>query len=96
MTNFGSMAELADKMGGQLLHFEADWGWQNAMTAKASIPGIVQGLDRSYAERGTEAALTRRKWAFAGAQAYEIDRVFMDHGIGVLEAIADATMGRVK
>ena len=96
VTNFGSMAELADKMGGQLLHFEADWGWQNAMTAKASIPGIVQGLDRSYAERGTEAAAMRRMQAIQGAQAYAIDRVFMDHGIGVLEAIADATLSRVK
>ncbi len=96
VTNFGSMAELASQMGGQLLHFEPDWGWQNAMTAKALIPAIVQGLEKAYSERGTVTAAGRSTAAIMGAHAYSIDRVFMDHGVGVLEAIADATMGRVK
>lgn len=93
VTNFGSMAELAGQMGGQLLSFEMDWGWQNAMTAKALMGAIVQALEKSYAERGTDAALTRRKVAYAGAQAYNIDRVFIEHGIPTFEAIADAVIG---
>jgi len=96
VTNFGSMAELASQMGGQLLHFELDWGWQNAMTAKAVIPAIVQGLERAYMERGTEKAEARRIQALAGAHAYNIDRVFLEYGISVIGSIADETMGRVK
>lgn len=96
VTNFGSMAELADQMGGQLLHFEPDWGWQNAMTAKASIPALRQALENTYDERGTVAASNRRQAAERGAQAYNINRVFMAHGIPTFEAIADAAMERVR
>ncbi len=96
VTNFGSMAELASQMGGQLLPFELDWGWQNAMTAKVLIPAIVESLEKAYAERGTGAAAGRRTAAIMGAQAYNIDRVFMEHGINVFEAIAEATLGRGK
>ena len=96
VTNFGSMAELSGQMGGQVLQFELDWGWQNAMSAKVLIPAIVQGLERAYAEWNTEAALTRRKVAYAGAQAYNIDRVFMEHGIPAFETIADDVMRVLK
>lgn len=96
VTNFGSMAELALQMGGQLIHFEPDWGWQNAMTAKALIPFILQALETAYDERGTAAALARRQTAHAGAQTYNIDRVFMEHGIPTFEAIAEATLGVVR
>lgn len=96
VTNFGSMAELAGQMGGQMLHFEADWGVMNAMTVKASIPALAQALERAYNERGTQPAFDRRDKAISGAQAYNIDRVFQEHGIGVLDAIADLTIGLSK
>ena len=96
VTNFGSMAELASQMGGQLIHFEPDWGWQNAMTAKASIPSLVTALENAYSERGTAKAAQRRQAAFMGAQAYNIDRVFMEHGLSTFEAIAESTMGAVR
>jgi glycosyltransferase involved in cell wall biosynthesis len=96
VTNFGSMAELAGQMGGQVLQFELDWGWQNAMTAKVLIPAIIQGLERAYAERGTQAGEARREKAIEGAQAYDINRVFMEHGISTFETIADATMGAIR
>lgn len=96
VTNFGSMAELASQMGGQLIHFELDWGWQNAMTAKASIPALVEALETAYEERGTPAASARRQAALDGAQAYAIDRVFIEHGIPTFEAIAEMTMEAMR
>lgn len=96
VTNFGSMAELASQMGGQLIHLELDWGWQNAMTAKASIPSLVGALEKAYSEHGTAAAQARRQAALSGAQAYNIDRVFMEHGVPGFEAIAEATIGMVR
>ncbi len=96
VTNFGSMAELAGQMGGQLLQFEIDWSWHNAMTAKALVPAIVQGLERAYSERGTELGDKRRQAALSGAQAYNIDRVFQEHGIPTFEAIADQVIGLTK
>ncbi len=93
VTNFGSMAELALQMGGQLIHFEHDWGWQNAMTARASIPSLVEALETAYDERGTAAADARRQAALEGAQAYNIDRVFMEHGLPTFEAIAETVVG---
>lgn len=93
VTNFGSMAELALQMGGQLIHFEHDWGWQNAMVAKPSIPSLVEALEVAYKERNTPSATMRRQAALSGAQAYAIDRVFMEHGIPTFEAIAEAVMG---
>lgn len=96
VTNFGSMAELAAQMGGQLVHFFPDWGWQNAMTARATIPAIFDALEVAYKERGTPAAQARREAARQGAQAYNIDRVFMEHGIPVMNTIAEMTMEAVR
>jgi glycosyltransferase involved in cell wall biosynthesis len=92
VTNFGSTAELASQMGGQMLRYEPDWGWQNAMTAKALIPAIADALERAYQERGTEAAAARRQAALNGAQAYNIDRVFLEYGIPTFEAIAEMAL----
>lgn len=94
VTNFGSMAELASQMGGQLLPFDLDWGWQNAMTARASIPALVEALEKIAAECNTPAADARRMTAHNGAQAYNIDRVFMEHGVRTFEAITKETLAR--
>lgn len=96
VTNFGSMAELANQMAGQLVPFEIDWGWQNAMTAKASVGAIVQALENAYRERGTPQGAARRHAALQGAQSYNIDRVFMQYGISAFETIADETMGAIR
>lgn len=96
VTNFGAMAELASQMGGQLLHFEPDWGWQNAMTARVLIPAIVEALEKAYSERGMDAAQARRQAALQGAQAYAIDRVFMQYGVPVFEAMAETTMEAIR
>lgn len=96
VTNFGSMAELAGQMGGQLLRFEPDWGWQNAMTAKALIPAIADALENAYQERGTPNAAARRQAALNGAQAYAIDRVFIEHGVQTFEAIAELALGAMR
>lgn len=96
VTNFGSMAELADQMGGQLIPFDFDWGVQNAMTAKASVPALVQALENAYNERSTAKAAQRRQAAHSGAQAYNIDQVFLEHGLSTFEAIAEATMGAIR
>jgi glycosyltransferase involved in cell wall biosynthesis len=92
VTNFGAMAELAGQMGGQMIPFEPQWGWQNAMTARALVGALVGALETSYLEKGTAAGKTRRDTATAGAQAYNIDRVFMEHGIGTLDTIAELTL----
>jgi glycosyltransferase involved in cell wall biosynthesis len=96
VTNFGAMAELASQMGGQLIHFEPQWGWQNAMTARVVIGALVEALEKAYRERGTPAADARRNAALQGAQAYNIDRVFIEHGIPVLNTIAEMTMEAVR
>lgn len=95
-TDFGSTKELASQMGGVLVNFEPDWGWQNALTAKPLIAGIVAGLEALYQERGTVEAVQRRNAALQGAQAYNINRVFMQHAIPVFEGIAELTMGLAK
>lgn len=96
VTNFGAMAELASQMGGILLPFEPDWGWQNAMTARVHVAPLVEALEQAYAERNTDAAQKRRETARQGAQAYEINRVFHEHGIPVLNAIAELTIEAVR
>jgi glycosyltransferase involved in cell wall biosynthesis len=92
VTDFGSQAELASQMGGQMLFRDMQWGWQNAGVARALLNAVVSGLETAYQERGTTAGAARRAAAVQGAQAYNIDRVFMEYGIPVLNAIAEATM----
>jgi glycosyltransferase involved in cell wall biosynthesis len=96
VTNFGAMAELANQMGGQLLHFQPGWGWQNAMTARVTLDALLAALETAYQERGTDAAAARRNQALQGAQSYSIERVFAGQGIPVLNAIAETTMEAVK
>jgi glycosyltransferase involved in cell wall biosynthesis len=96
VTNFGSMAELADQMGGQLLNFEPTWSYMNAMTARVLFGELMSALEKAYSERGTPAAQERRNAALKGAQTYNIDRVFHEHGIPVLETIAEMTMEAVR
>lgn len=96
VTNFGSMAELAGQMSGKLLPFEPDWGWQNAMTARPLVGAIAGALESAYQERHTAAGGARREAALQGAQAYNIDRVFMEYGIPVLDALAEAVLEAVR
>ena len=96
VTGFGAMAELAGQMGGQLLNYEPMWGWQNAMVARVLFGDLMSALEKAYSERNTETGAKRRQAAWQGAQAYNIDRVFMEHGIPVLNAIAEMTMEAVR
>lgn len=92
VTDFGSMAELASQMGGLKISFGFDWGWLNAVTARASIPSLVNALETAYQERGTDAATKRRQAAIDGAQAYSIDRVFLEHALPTFEQIAELAL----
>jgi glycosyltransferase involved in cell wall biosynthesis len=96
VTNFGSMAELAAQMGGQMLDFEPDWGWQNALTAKPLVGSIVTALETAYQERATPAAVARRQAALAGAQAYAIDEVFLRYGVSAFETISELALEHIK
>ncbi len=96
VTNFGAMGELGIQMGAQLIPFEPEWGWQNAMTARVLIAPLVEALEKAHAERNTPAGEARRQAALQGAQAYNIDRVFMEHGVPVLNTMAEMTMEAVR
>jgi glycosyltransferase involved in cell wall biosynthesis len=92
VTNFGSAAELAGQMGGILVDFEPDWGWQNALTAKPLVGSIVAALELAYSERATPAAVARRQQALQGVQAYAIDEVFLRYAVPAFETIGELAL----
>lgn len=89
-TRFAAQAELVQ--AGWLVDYESEWGWQDAILAKAGVMDAVDKLIMAYNARGN---LALRKAAWAGIQPYAIDTVMQTHMLPTLNAIAEDVMERL-
>lgn len=89
-TRFAAQAELVQ--AGWLVDYESEWGWQDAVVAKAGVMDAVDKLVMAYQQRGNMAL---RKVAAAGIQSYAVDTVMRTHMLPTLDAIAQDVMERL-
>lgn len=89
-TRFAAQQELVQ--AGWLVDYESEWGWQDAVVAKAGVMDAVDKLTMAYNARGNMAL---RKVATAGIQGYAIDRVMRTHMLPTLDKIAEDVMERL-
>lgn len=89
-TRFAAQAELVQ--AGWLVDYESEWGWQDAILAKAGVMDVLDKLRMAYQQRGNMAL---RKVAAVGIQGYAIENVMRTHMLPTLDAIAQDVMERL-
>lgn len=89
-TRFAAQQELVQ--AGWLVDYESEWGWQDAILAKAGVMDALDKLKMAYQQRGN---MGLRSVATAGIQGYAIDTVMRTHMLPTLDAIAADVMERL-
>ena len=89
-TRFAAQQELVQ--AGWLVDYESEWGWQDAVVAKAGVMDAVEKFEMAYNARGNMAL---RKAAAAGIQGYAIDTVMRTHMLPTLDRIAENVIERL-
>lgn len=90
VTDVASSTELC--FDGWLLEYEPEWSWQDAWVAKPGIASIVDNLEAAYADRNNP---RRKANCIEGARDYDIDIVFPQYAIPLLQRLSEYVLDTV-